>query len=88
MARVYIPVSLRSLTDGQQIVETDGRSVGEVIASLEANFPGIKARLCQDDELNPGLSVAVDGSVSALGLLQRVESDSELHFLPAIGGGS
>ena len=44
-------------------------------------------RLCVDDGLRPGLSVAVNGVVSSLGLLQKVPDGSEVHFLPAVGGG-
>jgi hypothetical protein len=29
----------------------------------------------------------VDGEVARLGLLQPVRADSEVHFLPALGGG-
>jgi hypothetical protein len=32
--------------------------------------------------------VAVDGEVSVLGLQERVDTDSEVHFIPALGGGS
>lgn len=87
MARVFIPVSLRSLTGGAEVIDADGKSVGEVLRTLDSRFPGVRDRLTQDDELQPGLTVAVDGSVSALGLLQRVGADSEIHFLPAVGGG-
>ena len=87
MARVFIPPTIRSLTGGQEIVEAAGHNVREIINGLEEQYPGIKDRLCRGDELRPGLSVAIGGSVSALGLLQRVDVDSEIHFLPAIGGG-
>ena len=87
VARVFIPAGVRSLTDGEEIIEADGKNVREVIDCLDRLYPGIKARLCHDDELAPGLSVIVGGSVSSMGLLQRVDADSEVHFLPAIGGG-
>ena len=44
-------------------------------------------RLCDGDGLAPGLAVSVNGAASALGLLQKVKPDDEVHFLPAIGGG-
>ena len=78
---------MQTLTDGLGDVEVEGRNVRELIDRLEARFPGVKARLCQGDELQPGLNVAVAGSLSALGLLQPVDPDAEVHFLPAIGGG-
>jgi molybdopterin synthase sulfur carrier subunit len=61
--------------------------VAEVIDELDRRFPGVKERLCQNDTIRPGLSVVVGGSATALGLLQCVEPDAEVHFLPAMGGG-
>ena len=37
--------------------------------------------------MKPNISVAIDGEVSALGLLDKVGENSEVHFIPAIGGG-
>ena len=87
MPRVFIPPPLRTLTAGEEIVDVDGANIAQVIESLEQRFPGMKERLCQDDALRPGLSVAVGDSVATLGLLQRTAPDVEIHFLPAIGGG-
>jgi molybdopterin synthase sulfur carrier subunit len=87
MPVVWIPSLLRSLTQGKETVSVPGTTVAEVIGELEKLFPGIKARLCQDDGLRPGLTVAVDTQVSRLGLLEEVGPNSEIHFLPAVGGG-
>ena len=38
-------------------------------------------------DLLPGIAVIIDGETSQLGLLERVEENSEVHFLPALGGG-
>jgi molybdopterin synthase sulfur carrier subunit len=87
MPRVFIPPLLRSLTGNVEEVEIDAKNVRQVIEQLETRFPGIRSRLCEDDGLKPGISVAVDGNVSLLGMLQKVGQQSEVHFLPAIGGG-
>jgi molybdopterin synthase sulfur carrier subunit len=87
MPRVFIPPLLKPLTAGEEIVEVNAKNVRQVIDELDNRFPGIREKLCGEDELKPGLTVAVDGNVSSLGLLQKVGDDSEVHFLPAIGGG-
>ena len=87
MPRAFIPPLLKPLTAGEEIVEVNGNNVRRVIDELENRFPGIREKLCEQDELKPGLTVAVDGNISSLGLLQKVGDDSEVHFLPAIGGG-
>ena len=87
MPRVFIPPPLRSLTADQDSVLVAGRSVREVIQNLDRQFPGLKDRLCDGEQLKPTLVVAVGSAVNPLGLLARVEEDQEIHFLPMIGGG-
>ncbi len=87
MPTVFVPPLMRTLTNGVEQVEVLGTSVRQVLEALEALYPGVKARLCLDDELRPGMAVAVDGHMSSLGLRQKVQPTSEVHFLPAIGGG-
>ena len=48
---------------------------------------GIAARLVVEDRIAPGLAVSIDGVVTSRGLLARVSPDSQVHFLPAFGGG-
>ena len=82
MARVFLPSALQSLIGSQDVVETFGGNVREVIADLESRFPGIRDRLCEGDDLRPSMAVMVDGGLSSLGMLQRVNAESEIHFLP------
>lgn len=87
MATVWIPPLLRPLTGDRQQVEVPGEKVRDLVAALEAAYPGIAARLTEEGELRRGLVVTVDGVVSRQGLRQRVGPHSEVHFLHAIGGG-
>ena len=87
MPRVFVPPAMRPLVGGQEVVEAVGSTVRQVIDDLDRRYPGMKDRLSQDGTLRPGLAVAIGGSISSLGLLQRVEPDAEIHFLPMIGGG-
>jgi molybdopterin synthase sulfur carrier subunit len=88
MARVFIPTNLRSLTQGLEQLEVSGSSVRAVIDQLESAHPGVREKLCDaEGNLRPGVSAVINGSVAALGALQRVDPDAEIHFLPSIGGG-
>ena len=87
MAKVYIPAQLRTLTGGVTQVDLPGTSVRELVQALDQRFPGIAARLCSGDQLTMHLGVAVDGTFSQRGLRTAVKPDSEVHFLPALGGG-
>ena len=89
MVEVWVPPKLQQLTGGKQQVQVEGTTVRRLINNLELQFPGIKEFLCDEggDELIAGLSVIVDGEVSVLGLLEKVQENSEVHFLPSIAGG-
>ena len=75
------------MAGGREFVEASGDRVRDLIDDVERQYPGIKERLCDSNQMRAGITVAVDGSVAALGLLQPVQPDSEVHFLPSIGGG-
>jgi sulfur-carrier protein len=88
MATVYIPEPLRSLSRGEQQVTIEASTVRQIITRLEALYPGMEDALVEDGDLRPHIAVAVDGEVSVLGVVERVGADSEVHFIPALGGGS
>ena len=87
MPLVFIPPLLKPLCEGESVVEVQAGNVRQVIDELESRFPGVRDRLCEGNDLKPGLTVAVDANVSSLGMLQKLGENSEVHFLPAIGGG-
>ena len=89
MADVWIPAQMQRITGAPDRVQVSGATVRQVINNLETLHPGIKELLYDEetDDVTPGLAVIIDGEVSQLGLLDRVSEGSEMHFLPAIGGG-
>ncbi len=87
MAIIHIPTQLRTLTGGVEHVEVPGGTLRQVIAGLDAAYPGMAERLLRDDSLSPSLAVSVDGAFTNRGLLASVGPNSEVYFLPAIGGG-
>ncbi len=89
MPEVWLPPRLQRLTAGQQTVRIAGQTVRQIVDNLEQAFPGMKDELYfeEEDVLMPGVAVIIDGETSQLGLLERVREDSEVHFLPALGGG-
>lgn len=87
MPTVWIPALLRGLTGGRAAVSAAGATVGEVVASLEGQYPGLQARLIADGQLRPELAVVVDGQTSPLKLLQPLTEASEVHFVVTISGG-
>ncbi len=87
MPRVFIPAPARDLTGGLVELDVEAVSVRRLIESLETRFPGFRDRVLEEGGLKPGLRIAIDGHISAMGLLARLEPESEVHFLTAVGGG-
>ena len=87
MARVFIPAQLRRLSGERSEIELSGSTLREIIDGLEEAFPGIRQRLCANGEIAHSLQVSIFWLLSSRGLLAPVGPDSEIHFLPAIGGG-
>lgn len=87
MATIFIPTMLQSMTLGAKRVEMEARNVRQVIEQLDSLYPGIKERLVEDGEIRPNLAIAIDGDVAIMGMLEKVGEQSEVHFVPAIGGG-
>ncbi len=87
MIRVYIPPSARALASGKEFAEVSATTVREAVKQLDQLFPGIADLLIQNNQLRAGWCVSIGGSVSSLGLLTKVPPDSEVHFLPLVGGG-
>ena len=87
MATVFIPTMLQKMTGGIKQVDLEAKNVRQVIEELERLYPGIKDRLVEDGAIRPNLAVAIDGEIVRMGLLEKVGENSEVHFVPAIGGG-
>ena len=81
MAKVFLPRGLRPLTDGIEQTEVPAANVRELIATLDARFPGIGKRL------SSGMAISIDGEIIESPLLEEVGPDSEVHFLPSLSGG-
>ena len=84
---VWIPSLHRDLTGGVEKVTIEGETVGEIVAALDARFPGIEERLCEEGHIRPYIAVSVNGEISQRGLRHRLTEQSDIHFIPALSGG-
>ena len=78
---------MQNLSNGEQRVELEGKNLRQIIESLDQKYPGFKDRLVEDGRVKPNISVAIDGEITPLGMIEKVSEESEVHFLPAISGG-
>ena len=87
MPLVFIPSQIRELTGGLAEIEVEASTVLGALNEVDRRFPGVKARLCRGDSLAPGLQISVDHVMTRRGLEATLGPESEVHFLPIIGGG-
>jgi len=81
MVEVHFAAGLRRFTDGVAQIEVEAGTVRELIAVLDARYPGIGA------QLSSGTSVAIDGEIIADALYEPLPENAEVHFLNALSGG-
>ena len=87
---VRIPTPLRTLTGGNDEVDAEGGTVADVIADLEAKYPGMKDRLMDEKGVRRFINIFVgDEDIRFLdGLKTEVKGGDRLSIVPAIAGGS
>ena len=88
---VRVPTILRTLTEGQAEVGVDGAdTLAAVIEQLEANHPGFRTRVLDDDgKLRRFVNVYVndDDVRFADGLATPTPDGSSVSIIPAVAGG-
>jgi sulfur-carrier protein len=88
--KVRIPSPLRSYTQGADVIEVSGASVGEVLGALKEKASGIETRLFKGpNQLNRFVNVYLnDEDVRFLKNLDTpVKPGDEISIVPAIAGG-
>jgi len=87
---VRIPTTLRPLAAGRSEVSVEGATVGEVLENLDAEHPGFRDRLL-DEEGNlrkfVNLFVADDDVRFMDGLGTPVPDGETVAIIPAVAGG-
>ena len=87
---VKIPTPLRRLTNQESTVSAEGGDVATMIESLDGSFPGIKARLCDDNgELRHFVNIYINGEDIRYidGIATSLGDGDEVSIVPAVAGG-
>lgn len=86
---VSIPTLLRPLTENEKRVEIEGDTVRELIDQMESRYPGIKARLMDDDRMHRFVNVYInDNDIRFADELDtRLRDGDDVTILPAVAGG-
>jgi molybdopterin converting factor small subunit len=87
---VRVPTILRTYTKGESEVSADGATLSEVLESLDANYPGIRGRIIDEQgELRRFVNVYVGAEDVrfADGLRTPTADGTQISVIPAVAGG-
>ncbi len=90
MATVLMPTPLRRLAGGQSRVVVDAATLGALIQSLEAEYPGVAEKLLDGSGgIKRFINIFVnENEVRTLqGLNTPVGADDKVSIVPAMAGG-
>lgn len=90
MSTVKLPPVLRKLSGGVKQVQVEGSTIGEVLDTLDRQFPGIKTQLLTEDgQIARFVNVYLnDEDVRFMqGLVTPVATSDTVVILPAMSGG-
>lgn len=88
--KVLIPTALQKFTSDRATIECEGKSIAELIDSLEVACPGIKSRLCDEGgQLRRFLNLYVnDEDIRFLdGTGTPLKDGDQVSIVPAVAGG-
>jgi molybdopterin converting factor small subunit len=89
MPVVRIPTPLRPHTGGNDTVEAAGATVGEVLGQVGTQYPALKERIFDGEELRRFVNVYVNNEdIRYLDdLATPVADKDEVSIIPAVAGG-
>ncbi|CAK6693721.1 MoaD/ThiS family protein [Synechococcus sp. CCY9201] len=88
--QVLIPTPLQKFTSNAASVDVDATSVDELLQALEGHFPGILARLCDENgKLRRFLNVYVNSEDIRFldNQATPLKDGDEVSIVPAVAGG-
>jgi molybdopterin converting factor small subunit len=85
--KVRIPTPLRSYTNQEKWVESDGATVADLLAHLDAQFPGIRFRVVDEQgRLRQHMKIFVNQD-AVRDLTTPVTDADEVTIMQALSGG-
>ena len=87
---VSVPTQLRTLTGGHSEVQADGSTIGDVIRTIDARYPGFAGRVLDDNgSIRRFVNVYLNSEdVRFLnGIDSEVPQSASISIIPAVAGG-
>lgn len=90
MATLRVPSPLRTYTNGLSEVNVQGRTVGEALGDLTAQYPALRQHLFNDDgHVRPFVNLFLheENIQSLQGMNTPISTDDRILLIPSIAGG-
>ena len=87
---VRVPTILRSYTGDESQVTAEGENLAAVLEDLDANYPGIRARILDEDgklRRFVNIYVAEEDVRFDQGLETKTPDGTQISVIPAVAGG-
>ena len=87
--KIHIHITHRQFTNGQDVVTTEGKTVGECLNHLVKQYPAMeKALFAKKDKLHNVVEVFVNHATAYPNeLLKPVKDGDEIHLVVMLAGG-
>jgi sulfur-carrier protein len=84
---IHIPSALRSYTKQQSEVSVEGPTLGDVLAALDARYPGFRFRIVtEQNRIRPHIRIFVNDE-QAQELLTPLHPEDRVYIVCALSGG-
>jgi molybdopterin converting factor small subunit len=87
MPRVVVPSQLRGYTAGRGDVDAAGKTVADVLADLDRQFPGFRFRVIDEQDRVRRHIIIFVGGERIENLATAIPDGAELHIVGALSGG-
>ncbi|MCH2658474.1 MAG: MoaD/ThiS family protein [Dehalococcoidia bacterium] len=88
VALVHIPTHMQHATNGVVSIEIPGEKLGQVIDLLIQQNPNLGEEILINGSIRSDIAIAIDSEITENGLLEKVGENSQIFFIPALGGGA
>jgi molybdopterin converting factor small subunit len=85
IVRVIIPLLLHKYTDNQEVVEVDGKTVGDCVDALKNRYPELERWLYRGGKVATYVHIGVNQKKASVD--DSVSDGDEIKIMLATGGG-
>ena len=87
---VRVPSIMQKLTGGQKILRYEGGTVGGLLKTIDADYPGFRDQIVEDGEMRRFVNIfRNDEDIRFLEQMDTTVADGDvLAILPALAGGA